>query len=153
MPLTFGSFGDVVTLAELVLKVIKALRDSSGSSYEYQTLIMDVESFRRALLEASRLCDVSQDAGDSPSIERLILDEVAACHNIIDTLFKKVQGDRDHLKAGGSRNKVKDIWRKVLWMFKRGDLAVFRERLAMHTSRVGTMLAIVNWCVSLLALL
>ena len=48
-PLVPASFGDIVAAANIAHSIYKALSDSAGSSYEYQSLIDEVHSFEQAL--------------------------------------------------------------------------------------------------------
>ena len=49
MPIVPFSAGDIVTAAMMVHLIYKALSNSMGTPYDYQCLIMELRSFKKAL--------------------------------------------------------------------------------------------------------
>ena len=46
---SFGSFGDIITTAQLVWRLARALSDSRGSAPEFQELVKELNLFYGAL--------------------------------------------------------------------------------------------------------
>jgi hypothetical protein len=45
MPITVGSIGDIIAIAQVVGKLYKALRSSQGSVAEFQDIILELSIF------------------------------------------------------------------------------------------------------------
>jgi hypothetical protein len=45
MPITVGSIGDIIAIAQVVGKLYKALRASQGSAAEFQDLVLELSVF------------------------------------------------------------------------------------------------------------
>lgn len=72
MPITCGSVGDIISVSLLIKDLVKCLDESRGSSAEYQTVVRELWSLDRALLEVElllRSCKQSaelRDLGETP---------------------------------------------------------------------------------------
>ena len=51
--LTFGSFGDIITMIQITQKLCQALSESNGSSKEFQELQQDFNGFVKVLILVS----------------------------------------------------------------------------------------------------
>ncbi len=49
MPVTFGSVGDIVAIAQIAAQLLKALSSSNGSAQEFQDLLVQLRTFHRCL--------------------------------------------------------------------------------------------------------
>lgn len=49
--ITFGSIGDLLSIGQVAFSLAKALSDSHGSARENQSLIQDLQTFDRSLLQ------------------------------------------------------------------------------------------------------
>jgi hypothetical protein len=61
--LTFGSLGDLITVATILKQVIDALKESTGSSRDYQDLICQLQSLDRILIEVDQVITNSETRG------------------------------------------------------------------------------------------
>ena len=52
---TFGSFGDIITIVQLVWQLSQAISDSHGSAQEFRDLVDELSQYHRALDEVSWL--------------------------------------------------------------------------------------------------
>lgn len=140
-PISFSSFGDIVTAADLALRIAKALSSSSGSSYEYQYLIQELNSLAYVL----RLCDTATRTGMLQKDVANGLDaEVSRCREVMDALWDRIRGYQKALgKRGSSRSE--SSWRKIGWaLFKTQDVQETRLKLATHRVNIITLMTASN---------
>lgn len=138
MSVGFGfSAGDFIAALNLVTTVLKSLRDAGGSSAEYQSLISQLYALETALLRVKQL-----EVDDSQYAEVIALRQAASqCQRTIDDFLKTVEKYQPSLRAGGSRNRVKDGWRMMKWaVCKSDDLAKFKADLMGHTESIGLLM-------------
>lgn len=122
--LPFGfSASDFVAGINLVRELIKALKDTAGSSAEYIDLIQELYSLERALLEVNRL-----NLDESQHTQTLALKQAAAqCQHTIDDFLQRIRKFQPALRLGGSKSSWRDGLRKVEWaLCKKEDVRSFR---------------------------
>jgi hypothetical protein len=142
MSVGFGfSAGDFIAALDLVTTIVSALRESGGSSTEYQALVSQLYTLETALLRVKRL-----ELDESQYAEVIALRQAAAqCQTTIDAFWKKIQKYQPSLGEGGSGNRVKDSWRKVKWaVCKKDDLLKFKMDLLGHTESIELLLTTVQ---------
>ena len=142
----FGfSTGDFIAALELVSTVLNALRESGGSSTEYQALISQLYTLETALLRVKRL-----DLDDVQHAEAIALRQAASqCQRTIDAFLAKIAKYQPSLRAGGSGNTVRDTWRKVKWaLCRKEDVVRLRADLLAHTESIDMLLMTVHMWVS-----
>ena len=142
MSVGFGfSAGDFIAALELVTTVVNALRESGGSSAEYQALVSQLYTLETALLRVKRL-----ELDESQHAEVVALRQAAAqCQRTIDGFWGKIKKYQPSLRAGGSGSRVKDGWMKVQWaVCKKEDLARFKADLMGHTESIELLLTTVQ---------
>ncbi|KIM96182.1 hypothetical protein OIDMADRAFT_44912 [Oidiodendron maius Zn] len=138
----FGfSTGDFIAAVELVSTVLNALRESGGSSTEYQALISQLYTLETALLRVKRL-----DLDDVQHAEAIALRQAASqCQRTIDAFLAKIAKYQPSLRAGGSGNTVRDTWRKVKWaLCRKEDVVRLRADLLAHTESIDMLLMTVH---------
>ena len=64
MPITFGSFGDIVSLGIIIKDLVECLNNSRGSSAEYQAVVRELSSLDDALSHVKSLCESSEQSAD-----------------------------------------------------------------------------------------
>jgi uncharacterized membrane protein len=145
MPVPFGfSVGDFISAIELIHDVIDALKDSSGSSADFQELIRELYSLERALL-AVRALKVQP-------AQELQLDAIkqaaTQCQIIVDTFLQKNRKFQPTLGAAESQHKWKGILHKIIWrVYRKEDVDQFRAARNGHTSSINMLLLTVQLCV------
>ncbi|KAK7984494.1 hypothetical protein PG989_011896 [Apiospora arundinis] len=100
---TFGSFGDIITTAQLVWRLAQALSDSRGSAPEFRELVNELNLFYGALYELTRFW---QSRAQTAELQRLALEiqQVADdCRCMIESFLAK-----GHKRYGKSFLKPKD---------------------------------------------
>ncbi|OBZ78346.1 hypothetical protein A0H81_02463 [Grifola frondosa] len=122
LPISFSSFGDIVTAADLALRIAKALSDSTGSAFEYQCLVNELRSLSYVLKLAD--CAVKSTALRQ-DIRHGIDSEIARCRDIMNTLSNKIKKYQKMLGYG-----VGSSWMKIGWGFRdRGNRRISEENV------------------------
>ncbi|KAI0064429.1 hypothetical protein BV25DRAFT_1823434 [Artomyces pyxidatus] len=134
LPLTCSSFGDIVTAADLALRIFKALSDSSGSSFEYQCLVAELNSMFQVL----KLVDFAvRSTPLRPDVVEGINAESARTRVLLERFWERIKGYQKSLGTGGSGSS----WRKIGWgLFKTDEITAFRTKLAAHRETIASFL-------------
>jgi predicted molibdopterin-dependent oxidoreductase YjgC len=135
----FGfSVGDFVSCASLIGDIIRALNDCKGSKPEYQALSETLQSLSQALT----VSHVVYLQWDTAVLHPQYRDNASAllegmgkvrqkCLDLMQKFLDKAQPYTDaFLRERGSR--VTRDWRKVTWLFQKGDVKALREELNTH---------------------
>ena len=133
LPIAPSSFGDIVTAANIVLSIYKALSDSMGASYEYQCLISELRSFEQAL----RFVDIVITT--APPTGRHALDiaaEITTCLELLNKFHDRIGSYQKALGGGKGPS-----WRKIGWsLFKADEVASFRQKISQHKQNISLFL-------------
>ncbi|KAI1798052.1 hypothetical protein LXA43DRAFT_5916 [Ganoderma leucocontextum] len=138
---TFGAFGDIVSAADLALRVSKALSSSRGSTYDYQYLIQELDALAHVL-------QVAEAATRTGLLERTTVNslnaEVLRCRNVVERLWDQVRKYQKALGSGSKENGIEASWRKIGWgLFKTEDVREARAKLTTHRL---TLIALMTAC-------
>lgn len=147
-PISFSSFGDIVTAVDIALRISKALSSSSGSSYEYQYLIQELD----ALAHVLQLADTATRTGVlQGEVVRALVAEIGRCREVMDGLWGRIRGYQKALGATDSSGKIRTAkgggssWRKIGWaLFKTQDVHETRAKLATHRANLTTLMTACN---------
>ena len=128
-----SSFGDIITAANLVHSIYKALSDSMGASYDYQCLISELRSFEQALKFVNAVITAA------PSTGRDVLNIAAEIETCLELLKKIDCRIKSYQKAlGGGKG---SSWRKIGWtLFKANEVASFRQKISYHKQNISLFL-------------
>lgn len=142
--LAFGSFGDIVTLIQIIVDLTKALRDRKAST-EYQELITELGALQ-AILEDIKGVFATTDQGTTPvarsSLNAIEL-AVKTCSSLIKDFTDRTQGYERSLLAGEPGTNIWDFWQTVDWkLFKKGAVAHLREQLRDQKTVMILMLSL-----------
>ena len=133
LPFVPSSIGDIVTAANIVHSIYKALSDSMGASYDYQCLIMELRSFEPALKIVDHAITVA-----TPT-ERDALDiaaETSTCLELLNTFHDRIKSYQKALGRGKGAS-----WRKIGWsLFKADEVASFRQNISQHKHNISLFL-------------
>ncbi|THH03786.1 hypothetical protein EW146_g10344 [Bondarzewia mesenterica] len=142
MPFSFGSFGDIVSLASLTREVIKALNESRGSSAEYRNLIAELRSLSSSLDALHRHLSVRGPIRLEYSAENGIKFALSRCQFLITDFYQRMRGYQNSLQRGGSGSRMRDSWRKIGWsIFKREEVIDLKRKLADQKNTIVLMLS------------
>ncbi|KAN0111055.1 hypothetical protein V8E51_007442 [Hyaloscypha variabilis] len=149
MTVPFGfSIGDFVTGIGLIRDVIECLQASSSSTARYQSLMSELFTLERALLEVKKLA-IGDEQTTPP--ERLALEALhgalrlaaVQCQDTISRLLGKVKKYDRHLSKNGSGSKWKDALRKVQWaILTDKDLEESRAEIRGHATSITMLLTV-----------
>ncbi|EJD40689.1 hypothetical protein AURDEDRAFT_186929 [Auricularia subglabra TFB-10046 SS5] len=140
---SFGSFGDIVAIAQLVVYICTVLRGVDGAGDDIRCVIDDLELFQRTLTEMhgslAVLC-----AGLSPEQGALIEDAVRVSRTVRDSIRGRVMsGQSKFQKSWRQRVKLR-LSRNVAW-----ELLGGRELVAADGARLNEKLAVIRTCLLL----
>lgn len=144
---TFGSFGDILAITQLLRGIITALSDSRGASAEYQNLIVQLRAFADVL---SSVYDTIFDPNSghpplSAHTMRSLRKELDGCRSQLQSVQKRIHGYQKSLRQGGSGSRMRDSWRKIGWgLFTSGDIAYMRSELTERIARINTLISLSN---------
>lgn len=143
MPIPFGfGVGDFIAVCKLILGIHDALMNSKSACDEYRSLVLQLESLLIVMKEL-RLKILSKQLPHTSPTYNAIVFEVKMCEGLMSKFLQETKNYRDSLSQGGSRNRVKDIWRKMSWgLFKKEDVQELRSKLGIHIGTITMLLAI-----------
>jgi len=127
------SAGDFIAAINLTKEVIAALRDSGGSSKEFQDVISELRALLIILHDVKDLeLDVEQRR------ERAALRaQSALCQDIIYAFLDQIKKYYPCLRHGGSSSSWKDGLRRVQWaLCEKKELVAFRMALTSHIQTI-----------------
>lgn len=124
MVVPFGvSVGDFFSGLEFLRQLIKALKDSSGSSKDFCDLISELESLEHALTAVNDI-QVDQTLGAQKDA---IIQAASKCQDTISEFLLHTAKYKTSLISGGSGNKWLDGLKKIRWaLFKKEDVQRLR---------------------------
>jgi hypothetical protein len=139
MPVGFGfSIGDVISGLQLLRNSIEAVNNVNGSSADYESLIVELESLNKALAAASEL--TSEHLVNQEQQQKAIDSAVKACQKCVDDFLIRIAQYQKHLKRGN--NGWRSCYMKVKWaLCKQEDIARLRAMLGSHTNSINVLLA------------
>ncbi|KAK8062029.1 hypothetical protein PG994_008395 [Apiospora phragmitis] len=115
---TFGSFGDIITTAQLVWRLARALSDSRGSAPEFQELVKELNHFYGALSELTKFW---QSRAQTVELQRLAaqLQHVADdCRRMIESFLengiKRYAEEQNHVIVSTRLAEIEKTERLVL---------------------------------------
>lgn len=82
-PITFSSFGDIVTAVTLLVQIINALR---GSDQNYRQLVQEINLFAEILDQFSRNSEMMYDELS----REFTLKRVQLCYDVVDEVFERM---------------------------------------------------------------
>ena len=137
-PFVPASFGDIVTVINIVQSIYKALSDSMGASYDYQCLIRELRSFEQALKIVDFAITVAPPTGrDALDIAA----EITTCLELLKTFHDRIKSYQEALGGGKRAFSIKIIFRKIGWsLFKANEVESFRQKISQHKQNISLFL-------------
>lgn len=127
--MSFGfSVGDFLAVAQLAYQLGKALSDTKGAAKEYQELIAELNVVHKVLLQVEGLRAANQLA--TATVNALLF-TVNTTNVAMETFLDDHAAYDKSLRAGGSGNPVKDIFKKGKWATNMPEKA---SRYTTHSS-------------------
>lgn len=137
--MSFGfSVGDFIGVGKLIIQISSALRESTGASAEYQSLLLRLDS----LVESLRIADISIRGCQLPiSAANAILKHLEQCSAHLRKFSTVIEKHRRSLSKGGSGNKFKDSWRKIGWsLFTKEEITEINDALEGDVNFISMIL-------------
>jgi hypothetical protein len=146
MPIPFGfSVGDFIATLELIQDVVEALKESHGSSADFQELIRELYSLERALSVVKKLEVSPAQHSQLDAVKQA----ATQCQITVDTFLRKNKKFLPTLGAAGAQHKWKGVLHKIQWrVYRKDDVDEFRAALSGHTSSINMLLLTVQMYVS-----
>lgn len=126
----YGSFGDIITTAQLVVKIVEVLRRRGRPSSTCAELEKDLKTIHGDLMRL-RLQTSPLDL----ILTARVKDEIARCRLIMDEFDSKTAAPRSWLQT-------------ILWANSEDrELAAFRIQVIEHRAALSVVVGLVNSCV------
>ncbi|KAI9692305.1 MAG: hypothetical protein M1822_006536 [Bathelium mastoideum] len=141
MPIPFGiSVGDFIAFIDTTVKVVNALKDSTGSSQEYRDVVRELESLKLALTEVRNV--KTDDAQAKAALDSVVMN----CQRTVQDFLNKIE--KYNLSPGcmtRSEKKVKTVLRKIQWaLYSKEEVREFQMLLYLHTASLNLLVARIN---------
>ncbi|KZW00791.1 hypothetical protein EXIGLDRAFT_122451 [Exidia glandulosa HHB12029] len=141
---TFGSFGDIATLADLALKIGLALNDCAGTLTEFKALVVEIESFAASMLQIKE--SLSTRSSLSCALTLKIGDALDVCFDLLKLVQKRVDEFNSKTSKAVGRMVLRKYWAVVGWeiLGGRDEVDKLRDRLAQQVGIVNALLTASN---------
>lgn len=141
MPVTFGSFGDIISLSLIIKDLVKSLDNSRGSSAEYQAVIRELWSLDHALIEVGMLLQSCEPMIELSALSATVKESAEQCRKCIMTFQDQIKKYEKSLRSDGSGSFIRDTALKIRWQVsKKDDLAKFRAEISAHCFAINMLL-------------
>ena len=139
--------GDFIAFIDTSIKVVNALKDSTGSSQEYQGVARELESLKHALAEVQNV------KTDDPQTKSALESVASNCHRTIQDFLRKTQKYDDSLgPAANPHRRLKNGFRKIQWaLYSKEDVREFQMQLYSHTASLNLLVSRVNYATAAMA--
>lgn len=144
---TFGSFGDILSIIDLAVKIRKALGDGTGSSKDYQALLFELDSFSDVLTTLHNAIHSQDKTQKLPgSLEQAIRNALNSARELLGESYASISSYQGSLREGGSGSMMRDSWWKIGWfLFKKDEVGEMRRRLKDQVERLNALPAVSQW--------
>ncbi|EJD34103.1 hypothetical protein AURDEDRAFT_155075 [Auricularia subglabra TFB-10046 SS5] len=139
MPIAFSSFGDLVTVLQLAWQLRAALSDAAGARAEIDALVVDIDTFTRALQQIRASIEQRRTALE-PAVENGIVHAIATCSDVLRHVLSKITAFKTRASGGGRC--WKRYWGMAVWSVLGGREEVdrLRQRLSEQVQVIHTFL-------------
>jgi hypothetical protein len=147
MPIVPSSIDEIATAAKIVNSIYKALGDCMDASYDYQCLIMELQSFEQALKFVVLIVTLAPPTGRDA---RDIAAETTTCLELLKTFDDRIRSYQEILLLLGEEG---GPWRRIGWsLFKADEVAIFRQKISQHKQNITLFLNGLMYVLSILHL-
>ncbi|KAJ7727756.1 hypothetical protein B0H16DRAFT_1590133 [Mycena metata] len=135
------SFGDIVTAAEMALRIVQVLYESSGAPEDYQNAMAELVSLHHELILINDAVQLDATSGLGEIVRQSVTMEVARC-------YADMQQFLDKTKAVGAKGIVGAL-SKVWWAASEAkELRALRAAVARHRAALGILIGSSNLIIS-----
>jgi hypothetical protein len=137
---TFGSFGDIITICQLVYKTVEALDDARGSAADYQALAKRLQNLEEVIAKIGKLSLAQRKLVDVTALDNTL----ANCKQCLDKFQQKISPFRRALLQKGARKIIGDVFRKIQWTSEKDDVNRFHIEIGMYIAMLQALLQFVG---------
>jgi hypothetical protein len=150
MPITFGSVGDIISVALLIKDLVEALDASRGAQAEYRQLITDLKLLEAVLKRVHHLCNEQGSACSTSEAATLQsgLQIIESCRHCIQAFAERLEKYDSGLGKQVQRksNVIKSAIAKIRWQVgEKEDVLRFRAEIGGQTASLNALLGATNW--------
>ncbi|EPQ50146.1 hypothetical protein GLOTRDRAFT_97202 [Gloeophyllum trabeum ATCC 11539] len=147
--ISFGSFGDIVSLIQLAASVISRLASSAGNSERYSELLLELHTLSGALASLQNKLHTPRAPSCMPSeLRRDIEARIAACRASLEKMERNIVWQQQRLRGRYPKD-WRDLWLRAGWrLFAEKELQRYREDARSHRDSVKFALSMLNRWVS-----
>lgn len=143
--ITFGSVGDIIAVCLLAKQIVDALDSSKGSASEYRSLVTELRSLEKTLLEVELVVRKDQNAANIPSSLSELPSLIWNCRTSLETLHEEIKKYNRHLSENSSSGMVGRFGMKVRWEVSvKAKITKFRIQIAAYCNAINMMLVTAN---------
>ena len=128
---TFGSVGDIIAICQIVATSVNALKDSTGSTVEYQALAKSLANLLQVLGKVEGLTQITENVVNTADLNRILRD----CRMCLDRFYAKIQKYGRALGPQGERqvfSGLRDVYRKIKWTGEKEEVISFYGEISMY---------------------
>lgn len=137
---TFGSVGDIIAICQIVQTTVAALSDARGSQADYQAFERGLTNLSQVLINIDRLAESKKQVINTASLEQTLRD----CYRCLLDFNAKIEKYSRALGAHGQKHSLKDVFRKIVWMNEKEDVATFHQAVCMNLAILQILLQLTS---------
>ncbi|KAF8189801.1 hypothetical protein K438DRAFT_1832116 [Mycena galopus ATCC 62051] len=135
------SFGDLVTAADLAMKIVQILYDSPRASEDYQDALTELVSLHRELVLINDAVQLDTSSGPGELIRYNVAQEIKRCQAEMQRFLDKTK----RVAATGMMGVLSKVW----WAAsEQKELRVLRDSVARRRAALGVLVGSSNLIIS-----
>lgn len=140
---TFGSFGDIAGILQVLWQLRAALNDVSGASADIRTLMADIDEFSRALLEIKAVLERRRQELQ-PGVVNGVAHALGVCSQIVRAVTRKIEGFQKRIVGAAGASAWRGYWELAAWSILGGkaEVQTLRARLFEQLDVIRVYLAL-----------
>jgi len=143
--MSFGfSVGDFITVGNAFFTLYAALKDSTGSAADFQSLMLIRGSLGTALAEVQARMQSATPIPLPQSLVNAVTVHLDHCSRLLKRFDEITQKYAVSLAPGGSTNKGRDALRKIQWGRTKDETEELFRRFMEQMGMIQTLLALHN---------
>ncbi|KAG8407245.1 hypothetical protein J3458_020734 [Metarhizium acridum] len=142
--LTLGSVGEIIAVSQIILELRHSLGTSAESARQYKELRDELDSFVRILMQVIATYEQYEPSPWLDSVEKEIKLAIHDCAGVVrGALERFVPKYNQSLQPGGSGRMLRDVFKKVEWVFaEKKNLDKLHNKLRTYSDRIALLVAI-----------
>lgn len=143
---TFGSFGDIIALLQLLRELRHNLCDAAAASEDIKSLIADIDAFSNALESARSTIERAQHVPQS--VRNSVAQSMHTCFRVLQQIQGRIQKHRLEVVQAHGQRVWSGFWAACAWTVLGGkaDIEALKRRLAEQVLTLQTLLSVLQRC-------